>query len=457
MSAGCVPNRSSAPPERGVDTHLEAIPSIVNAIRKDGGYYPIPDSRGIEIRNGSIFIRDARLSFRLPPSYSNGPEKTYSISGDYRNFIILSQQNPNREAGVKISGIGVFIEDMPVECDALCVGTTRISQIDLPYIDSIFLRQNSSIPVDRSMGLRCRLKDENRKHLLNILFITNQGAAVTIMMENAGYENSLFQNEFNRMIESITYTDLEPRCERTFESISSEAKRGVLYHQVHLARMYMMGLCVPQSYPDALKWLEIASYSGNDEAAFLLGIMHRDGLGTPINPVKANLLFQRAADRGHPPALIHFAKKLLADKSSPDNSEKAIQLLRKASDDGSTEAMYILGMLNDSGDLMQQNHKRAMNLFHQAAQKGNGAAQLHLGRIFAEGKLVNADRPLAHAWYTIASANNCSPALKERHSLEKDMNPIELDEAQIRIKTMLANNQELLHLGRYNFFDNFFY
>ncbi len=124
-----------------------------------------------------------------------------------------------------------------------------------------------------------------------------------------------------------------------------------------------------EDYETALAELEPAAEAGDKRALFLLGVMHRQGLGMEPDLEQAAALWTEAAE---PPGADAFAQ-------------------------------FNLGVLYEAGDGVEQDVDRAIALYRQAADRGIAQAMLNLGVLYAQGTSVDADQEQALRWFYEAS------------------------------------------------------
>jgi TPR repeat protein len=97
----------------------------------------------------------------------------------------------------------------------------------------------------------------------------------------------------------------------------------------------MEGTALPPNYEEAHRWCEVALRSKialseeHAKAAFCLGHLYRNGLGTPKNPSRALALLRQGADFGIVPAMEETADMLAnGEAGKADRQEALIYLLR---------------------------------------------------------------------------------------------------------------------------------
>lgn len=135
---------------------------------------------------------------------------------------------------------------------------------------------------------------------------------------------------------------------------------------------------------------------GDAEAMYFLGGMYRyENLGMTV------MLFQEAAQRGHPMAMkelgdFYFDGGIIDLKP---NYEKAVEWYSKSAEKGNVEAMTILGKLYFKGEGVQQNNTYAIEWWKKAAEKGDILAMVNLGSIYYE---IKKDYKMAFEWHNKA-------------------------------------------------------
>ncbi len=111
-------------------------------------------------------------------------------------------------------------------------------------------------------------------------------------------------------------------------------------------------------YETALKvWFSLA----DTRAQYNLGVLYRDGVGVPVDYVKAASWFRRAAEQG-------FA-----------------------------QAQYNLGVMYRNGQGLSKDYDEAVVWFRQAAEQGFDMAQSDLGAMYSKGWGVIHGAKLVHA------------------------------------------------------------
>jgi uncharacterized protein len=115
-------------------------------------------------------------------------------------------------------------------------------------------------------------------------------------------------------------------------------------------------------------WYSSAAQRGAPRAAYHLGKLYRDGLGTPANTSMAAMWFYKAAMHGYPPAEAALGDLLLHGKGVPTDYDAALGWLRPAVAYGNPMAQFDLGLMYKSGLGVQPDDGRAIELIAAAAQ-----------------------------------------------------------------------------------------
>jgi uncharacterized protein len=185
------------------------------------------------------------------------------------------------------------------------------------------------------------------------------------------------------------------------------AKKGDAAAQTNLGYLYYEGKGVPQSYPEALKWYNVAILQGYPEAMFNLGVAYAEGKGVERNVTEALRLYRLAAEAGYAPAQVQ------------------------------------LGNTYFRGDGVPADPKEGLRWYAQAAEQGDVVAQFLLANVYISGgEGVTRDLVKAYEWLTIAATAD-HPEAKENSERGKEriaelMTPAEIAEAEKLAKDWLA-------------------
>ena len=155
-------------------------------------------------------------------------------------------------------------------------------------------------------------------------------------------------------------------------------------------------------YPNAFAEFTYLAEEGNPAAAYYLGKMYLEGLGTPQNVAKARSLFQGADAGYYFPASAELGKILLTGgEQVPAEPAKGLALLKKAAHAGEADAAFELGMAYAHGTSVEQNLNYAFGYYLKAALQGHMKAQYALAKLYMEGRGVPQDYNEAMKWLTL--------------------------------------------------------
>lgn len=135
-----------------------------------------------------------------------------------------------------------------------------------------------------------------------------------------------------------------------------------------IANIHYNGVGIEKNYNESLNWYKKALSLGDSSVSVKIGEMYRDGIGTPIDPVKATECFMYGAKNGNVIAIWNII------------------------------SMYVSGMIEDSNV-----HINAMNMLKKLAKCGNSDAARRLGNLYYDGVGVKKDYSEAIVWYEIAA------------------------------------------------------
>eukprot|EP01090_Pellita_catalonica_P013629 TRINITY_DN3287_c0_g2_i1.p1 TRINITY_DN3287_c0_g2~~TRINITY_DN3287_c0_g2_i1.p1 ORF type:complete len:453 (-),score=65.34 TRINITY_DN3287_c0_g2_i1:36-1274(-) len=149
---------------------------------------------------------------------------------------------------------------------------------------------------------------------------------------------------------------------------------------------------LPREYVDTDVDEAEAHYRYNENAGesdLRMGLRYSRGAGVPVDHMRAQEHFQRAADQGIAPAKAKLARMALdrhgsfAEVNETEANATAVQLFQEASDLGSDYASSHLGWIYMQGlSGARKNVSRAMDYFEKAVRNGNTDAAYNLGLVY---------------------------------------------------------------------------
>jgi localization factor PodJL len=172
-----------------------------------------------------------------------------------------------------------------------------------------------------------------------------------------------------------------------------------------LGTRYAEGRGIPQSMPDAIRWLEKAADAGFAPAQFRLASLNEKGDGLKKDLQAARRLYLTAAGKGH------------------------------------AKAMHNLAVLYAEGIDGKPDYKAASEWFRKAASYGVTDSQYNLAILFARGIGVQANLAESYRWFALAAANGDSDAAKKRDEVAARLDPKTLQAAQLAAQTFAPEHE----------------
>ncbi|ESY73677.1 hypothetical protein X740_32345 [Mesorhizobium sp. LNHC221B00] len=206
---------------------------------------------------------------------------------------------------------------------------------------------------------------------------------------------------------------------------------------------------------EAKKAIQEAADRGHVRAVFELGYIASSGIGTAVDPSKANSFYAKASDKGDPYGMTAWGRALFNGLGVQRETGKGLDLLLKAAAMGHTYAMNdlaaiftegrngvpadpsravaflkagverqdmysmnILGRSYLSGRGVDKNTKQAQALFQKAMDLGQPYAPGSLGRMYRDGVGVTKNLDEAQRLFELASARGDYSGAYDRAALE---------------------------------------
>jgi len=107
-----------------------------------------------------------------------------------------------------------------------------------------------------------------------------------------------------------------------------------------------------------------------------LGILFKNGRGTPADEILASHWLRRAAEENDPMCLFTIGTIYLDGVGVPTDTQFAISLLKRSAEGGLPKAHLVLGLLYLEGRGVSKNNHEAYRFFHQAFLLGEDSARL---------------------------------------------------------------------------------
>lgn len=162
----------------------------------------------------------------------------------------------------------------------------------------------------------------------------------------------------------------------TIKDLEDKAFAKIPEAQHDLGALYTAGQAgVIQNYERAGFWFEKAAEQGIGNAAYNLGVLYQQGLGTEQDLQRALDWYRRAAQLGHPEAQYNLGIAYIEGVGTRYNPNMAAAFFQQAAFNGVNEAAYNLGLILENGLLGEVRPSDALNWYKRAADGGNIEAQ----------------------------------------------------------------------------------
>jgi hypothetical protein len=198
------------------------------------------------------------------------------------------------------------------------------------------------------------------------------------------------------------------------------AEHGNGRAQRDLGRMYAKGEGTPKDEAEAKKWFKMAndqaeaikSYNqgdfetalrifrplaeqGQPVAEYILGLMYANGQGVPESYPQAVTWLQKAGEQGEPKAQFAVGVIYFKGLGMPKNLDEAFKWYRRAANQGLSVAQYNLGAMYAKGQAVTQDVVTAHMLYSLAAATGTkaaGVAKDQLAKSMSADQLAQAEK-----------------------------------------------------------------
>lgn len=168
----------------------------------------------------------------------------------------------------------------------------------------------------------------------------------------------------------------------TIKALENQAFKAVPEAQHDLAAIYTAGHGgVAQDYKRAAFWFEQAASRDVANAAYNLGVLNHQGLGTKADLEKAISWYKRAATLRHPEAQYNLGIAYIEGIGVPYDAEKAADYFASAAENNIMEAAYNLGLIYENGLLGNAKPDQALLWYKTAADQGSPEARQALNQL----------------------------------------------------------------------------
>lgn len=230
-------------------------------------------------------------------------------------------------------------------------------------------------------------------------------------------------------------TRMLQQARRWFEKA---AHKGYAPAQVNLAVLSLVGWGVPSNPGAALYWLTEAAHQNYPLAYFDLGILYLNGCGVRQDYSEAFRYFQEGADAGDLRSQMNLGYLYDQGFGVPRDRARAAVWYRKSAEAGELQAQFNLADLYLRGEGVPLDESRAFVWFEKAAKQGHSTACIMLASMYAAGRGAAKDPAAAYYWFYAAALQGDLRARAELASLERQLGPPEIAEAQLRAQSLAS-------------------
>lgn len=206
-----------------------------------------------------------------------------------------------------------------------------------------------------------------------------------------------------------------------------------------------------KDYASAIReWLPLAR-EGHAESQLNLAFLYNQGLGVPVDHVKAAMWYLKAAEQGLAEAQAALATLYIHGLGVPQDYAEAYKWAQLAAVQGHPHGQFNLGAMYVSGFGVQRDYTKAASWFRKAAEQGDAAGQVNLGLLYAQGVGVPRDDVEALKWVLLAPRQTIDPAVgapdivaltrEMDELLRKRMSPAQIAEAEKRAREWNAQGK----------------
>lgn len=200
--------------------------------------------------------------------------------------------------------------------------------------------------------------------------------------------------------------------------------------QNELGALYVNGEFFAKDMIEAVKWFRKAADQGHSSAQANIGFCYISGDGVLRDDAEALKWFRKAADQGDANGQHGVGLSYTNGIAVNKNMVEAVTWFRRAAEQGLSSGQFSLGFCYALGEGIARNDVEAVNWFRKAAEQGNVDAFFHLGESYAQGEGVAKDAVEAYKWFNLAAAQGVDHAAEGRATIEKQMTPEQIAEAQ---------------------------
>lgn len=241
--------------------------------------------------------------------------------------------------------------------------------------------------------------------------------------------------------------DLPHNAPQALNYLIPLAEKGAAKAQYLLALAYLQGEGVSKDNKQAAKLLQSAADQNLVAAQEELAVLYTKGLGVEQNDATAISLLRQAGTQGGEKAESALWSLWQEERVVPVSAFEERNWLKAAAQAGNSEAQ------TRYGDVWYQQegvaahltlltcHRMAAFWYWKAARQGHSDAQYKLAQMFCQGNGVKRDLKMAWILASIAAQQDHPEAVTFRLKLSKELNAMELNQAQKELNNLTMANR----------------
>lgn len=170
----------------------------------------------------------------------------------------------------------------------------------------------------------------------------------------------------------------------TLSRLRRAALDGDVRAQFLLGQIHCEGRGVPVDAAEGLHWYRLAAHAGDALAMNMVGRCHELGRGTAVDEALAAAWYRKAASHGLDWGLYNYANLLATGRGvAPDRGE-ALRLYRQAAEQGHAKSMNLVGRYLEEGWEVESDPAAAFDWYRRSAEAGDFRGQASFAHRLAQ-------------------------------------------------------------------------
>ncbi|MBO5387004.1 MAG: sel1 repeat family protein [Lachnospiraceae bacterium] len=196
------------------------------------------------------------------------------------------------------------------------------------------------------------------------------------------------------------YENGDPDAEAILDDIKKasmdeiKAKSGDPQGQADFAK-FLMTVKSDYNLRDCFVYARMASFAGNADGHYVVGLCYQHGRGCEQNYEKAADYYMKGAQMGDMNSQYNYGCLVLSGSIKGDKKE-AVEWVEKAANQGYDLAQSSMSTFYENGKFVDQNLDKAIEWGEKAAEQGNKDIQYQVAKLYTyegdDGKMINPKR-----------------------------------------------------------------